>query len=167
MPGDNLFVQIAIRKGHIGTQELMTCHRIQVLIQQVLKKRLLLSEIMLIREFLSPAQYLNCMKSLQEVGEQMNLIKGVPLFGEIVVEKGFVTLDQLLECLDIQKEEDDCGIPHRLIGEILLMRGYLTPRQLEEALAITRAKAKRRAESIAKADSIENRDKREAFSFSL
>jgi hypothetical protein len=55
-------------------------------------------------------------------------------FGTMAVEKGFITLDQLVKAMNIQILEDvDKGI-HRLIGEILLELGFITVPQIDEVL---------------------------------
>ena len=58
-----------------------------------------------------------------------------------MVEEGLADLDQLLECLDLQKMEDLQGKPHRLIGEIMLDRGYLNREGLETAVRIMKKKS--------------------------
>ena len=47
-------------------------------------------------------------------------------FGTIAVEKGFITIDQLLDALEVQVREDLAGKKHRLIGKILYDLGFLT-----------------------------------------
>ncbi len=56
------------------------------------------------------------------------------LFGEIAIEKGFITLDQLRRALDIQREMIRSGEGHKLIGVLLVELGYLTPEQVVEIL---------------------------------
>ncbi len=64
----------------------------------------------------------------------MALKKFKKRFGEIAVEKGFITLDQLQEGLDLQKNNDSKGLEHRLIGSILYRQGYMTMEQVIEVL---------------------------------
>lgn len=56
-------------------------------------------------------------------------------FGTVAVEKGFITLDQLLKAINIQimenMEEED---QHRLIGTILFEQGLLTTPQIDDVL---------------------------------
>jgi hypothetical protein len=56
------------------------------------------------------------------------------LFGEIAIEKGFLTLQQLRRALDIQREMIRSGEGHKLIGVLLVELGYLTPDQVCEIL---------------------------------
>jgi hypothetical protein len=57
-------------------------------------------------------------------------------FGSIAVEKGFITVDQLIEGLELQiKEEFEKG-NHRPIGAILYFEGRLSIPQIDEVLAL-------------------------------
>ena len=47
-------------------------------------------------------------------------------FGTIAVEKGFITIDQLVEAMDIQVMDNVEKGEHRPIGRILLAQGLLT-----------------------------------------
>jgi hypothetical protein len=51
-------------------------------------------------------------------------------FGEIAIEEGFITQEQLDEALKRQKEEQ------RLIGQILVELGFLTTVQLDRIIQI-------------------------------
>ena len=55
-------------------------------------------------------------------------------FGTIAVEKGYITIDQLMDALEIQVRENLARERHRLIGEILFDLGFLTQPQIEEVL---------------------------------
>ena len=55
-------------------------------------------------------------------------------FGTIAVEKGFITIDQLLDALEIQVREDLTGMKHRLVGRILYDLGFLTLPQIERVI---------------------------------
>ncbi|MBN1832508.1 MAG: hypothetical protein JW896_10395 [Deltaproteobacteria bacterium] len=58
----------------------------------------------------------------------------VKRFGVIAVEKGFITLEQLVEAMTLQIQEETEGERHRLIGQILLSLGYLTSSQIDEVM---------------------------------
>ena len=60
-------------------------------------------------------------------------------FGTIAVEKGYVTIGQLMDALDVQVREDLSGIKHRLIGKILYDLGFLTIDQIQRVLASMRS----------------------------
>ena len=51
-------------------------------------------------------------------------------FGQIAIQKQYITLEQLDECLRTQKKMHP---PHR-IGEILVEKGYLTQEKLEDTI---------------------------------
>jgi predicted N-acyltransferase len=52
-------------------------------------------------------------------------------FGMIAIEKGFITIDDLLKALSIQINENLKKERHRLIGEILLEMDIMTADQIE------------------------------------
>jgi hypothetical protein len=55
-------------------------------------------------------------------------------FGAVAIEKGFISMDQLLEGLEIQAEEEiEQGIS-RVIGAILVEKGYMNLSQVQEVL---------------------------------
>ena len=60
-------------------------------------------------------------------------------FGTVAVEKGYITIEQLMDALEIQAEEDVVGEEHRLIGKILYDLGFLTIDQIGRVLASTRS----------------------------
>ncbi len=51
--------------------------------------------------------------------------------GEILVEEGYITEEQLLEALDFQKKSDSGMI----LGEVLIDRGYVSERGIARAIA--------------------------------
>ena len=55
-------------------------------------------------------------------------------FGAVVIDKGFITLENLVEALKIQSLEDSDGSDHRLIGQILWEEGYIKTEQINEVL---------------------------------
>ena len=52
-------------------------------------------------------------------------------FGQIAVERGYVTADQLKEALAEQVDDDVSGRPHRLLGTIFLEKDWMTAQQVE------------------------------------
>jgi len=58
-------------------------------------------------------------------------------FGTIAVEKGYITIDQLLDAWHVQVREDLSGIKHGPIGKILYDLGFLTIDQIQRVLAST------------------------------
>ncbi len=60
--------------------------------------------------------------------------KYCPRFGQIAVEKGYVTAEQVKEALLEQVDDDLAARPHRLIGRIFLDNGRMTLQQIDEVL---------------------------------
>ncbi len=56
-------------------------------------------------------------------------------FGTVAIEKGYITIEQLMDALYIQVREDLSGKKHRLIGKILYDQGHLTIDQIERVVA--------------------------------
>ena len=57
-----------------------------------------------------------------------------PRFGQISVDKGFVTSEQVREALLEQLDDDLAQKPHRLLGRILLENGWMNAQQIEVVL---------------------------------
>ena len=55
-------------------------------------------------------------------------------FGAVAIEKGFITLENLIEAMRIQILENLDGSDHRLIGQILWEEGYIDSEQINEVL---------------------------------
>ena len=57
-----------------------------------------------------------------------------PRFGQIAVEKGFVTSEQVKQALLEQIEDNLAQKPHRQLGKILLEKGWMNAQQVEAVL---------------------------------
>ena len=55
-------------------------------------------------------------------------------FGVVAIDKGFITLENLIEAMKIQILENLQGLDHRLIGQILWEEGYIKTEQINEVL---------------------------------
>ena len=55
-------------------------------------------------------------------------------FGALAIDKGFITLENLIEAMKIQILENLQGLDHRLIGQILWEEGYIKTEQIHEVL---------------------------------
>ena len=55
-------------------------------------------------------------------------------FGLVAVQMGIITVDQLIDAIEIQTKEDMENGEHRLIGWILLEKGYINPSQVNDVL---------------------------------
>ncbi len=64
-----------------------------------------------------------------------NLLKQYsPRFGEIAIDKGFVTAEQLTEGIAKQAEDGLSNSRYRLIGSILFEHGWITKEQIDIVL---------------------------------
>ena len=52
-------------------------------------------------------------------------------FGNIAIEKGFITVDQLCEALKVQVMDNIERGNHKMIGTIMYEKGYLNSNQLD------------------------------------
>jgi hypothetical protein len=55
-------------------------------------------------------------------------------FGAVAIDKGFITLENLIEAMEIQILENLDNSDHRLIGQILWEKGYIKTEQINEVL---------------------------------
>ena len=55
-------------------------------------------------------------------------------FGKVAVDLGFITMDQMLDSIEIQVKENIAFGTHRKIGMILLEAGHITMKQIDEVL---------------------------------
>jgi type IV pilus assembly protein PilB len=58
------------------------------------------------------------------------------LLGQILVELGYITIYQLDESLQIQRDDNSHGKEQKPLGQILLELGYCTPNQLIRAIQV-------------------------------
>ena len=58
-------------------------------------------------------------------------------FGQVAVEKNFVTPEQVKRALQEQIEDNFSQKPHRQLGRILLEKGWITAQQIEVVLIET------------------------------
>jgi hypothetical protein len=63
-----------------------------------------------------------------------NMAEGAPRFGNLAVQMGFITREQLIEALTEQVDDDLDRKPHRTLGAILIARGWMTVRQVDTVL---------------------------------
>jgi len=56
--------------------------------------------------------------------------KYCPRLGQVAVELGFITGEQLKKGLDEQVDDDIAHRPHKLLGEIFVEKGWMTNKQV-------------------------------------
>ena len=57
-------------------------------------------------------------------------------FGQVAIENGFISPEQLTSALSLQAQEKLNDGRHQLIGEILVNQGFITPQQVKAILEI-------------------------------
>lgn len=55
-------------------------------------------------------------------------------FGQLSVEMGFISEEQLIIGLSEQARDDLANRPHRLLGTIFFEHGWMTPGQMDQVL---------------------------------
>ena len=60
--------------------------------------------------------------------------KYCPRFGEIAVERGYITDAQLQRALRTQRDDECAGRAHRFLGVILFDQDWMTSEQIEDVL---------------------------------
>jgi hypothetical protein len=55
-------------------------------------------------------------------------------FGKVAVDMGLITMDQMLNAIEVQVKENIAFGTHRKIGMILLEEGHITLEQIDEVL---------------------------------
>ena len=61
-------------------------------------------------------------------------------FGKVAVDMGYITMDQMLNAIEVQVKENIAFGTHRKIGMILMEQGHLTLDQIDEVLREIKAK---------------------------
>ncbi len=57
-------------------------------------------------------------------------------FGKVAIDKGFITMEQMLNAIEVQVKENIAFGTHRKIGMILMQEGHMTIAQIEEVLEL-------------------------------
>ena len=126
----------AVERGFCTRAQILDALRVQRVVRDTLGRQLFLGEILVIRDALAPGQ----LASLVSEGGDRKTVPGAfvnrrRFFGEIAVDLGFITPEDVFEALNVQFYEDRRGDRHRLIGEILQAIGKLGGAQVDEVLA--------------------------------
>ena len=57
-------------------------------------------------------------------------------FGKVAVDMGFITMDQMLNAIEVQVKENIAFGTHRKIGAILFEEGSISEAQIDEVLVM-------------------------------
>jgi len=75
-------------------------------------------------------------KEPKETAGSGSSVENKTLLGQILVELGFITLYQLEEALQIQRDDAAKGNEQKALGQILLELGYCGPNQLIRGIQV-------------------------------
>ncbi len=129
---DESLAKIALERGFVTLQELEKCLREQ----ELQPERPALGVILVSRGILTQEalDQLSAVAPPAAAGSDTDVELADSLFGRILIRRKIVSLDQVRECLDLQRRfREEFKFPLRL-GEILVRRGYLTRRQVQDTL---------------------------------
>lgn len=127
-----LFGRLAVLHGEMSQDELDECLGIQARSQSAAS----LEDIILQRGYLS-ARQVQHLKELSSKDLTMKRPRTLPEssehFGRLAIAKGWITPDQLAECLSLQRKMHEHNL-YPNIGDILVEKGYLKQEQVKEIL---------------------------------
>lgn len=129
------FGEVAIEQGHATRPQVLEALKEQYRLRCIEKRHLFLGEVMVQMRILTLDQLVRLMDLSMGYHEQPLEQRQKVFFGDVGVQKGYVTPVQLFRCLQQQRDEDMAGLPHRLIGEIMVDQGYLTVFELEDVIS--------------------------------
>jgi tetratricopeptide (TPR) repeat protein len=132
-----LLGKIAVEKGIIAKEHLEECIRQQERSQP--GSEVTLGAIMLAHGYVNEKQLqdlVNVQKErLRKQAPHIEETKAESIFGRLLLKYQLVTEDKINECLRLQAQMADRGIPMRL-GEVLVKKGFLTTGLVKEVLSV-------------------------------
>ena len=131
---DRLFGQIAVELGILSPEQLEEALQVQAKAETVVPLGLVLMDLRLVSredlEKILEAQR----KLLDRTVERSKDQKEDQLFGKVAVHLGFLTQDQLSECLGMQKRE---GPDSNLrLGELMMRKGLVDPEKVRRVMEV-------------------------------
>jgi len=127
---EKTFGKLALKKGFITKDQLEEALKIQADEDHSKASHKPIGRILLNKGFITLKQVGDILKSIDKLYEE----KVDRSFGDIAIEKGFITKDQLDMALRIQMDEYSTTGIRRAIGRILLNEGLITMQQIGEVL---------------------------------
>jgi hypothetical protein len=119
----------AVEKGFITLDQLLMAINIQIVENLEKGEHRLIGRILAELEIISPSSIM-----MPDAVEEVTSESIRKRFGVIVIEKGFITAEQLIHAIEKQIRDEIGQERHRLIGEILCENGYMTKPQCDEVL---------------------------------
>jgi hypothetical protein len=135
MERGKFFGEVAIEKGYTTRDNVLAALKEQYRLRCVEKKHELLGEVMVRLGMLTLERLVELVEASAGYHESPLEQRQKVFFGDVAVQKGYVTPSNLFRCLQLQRDETAAGKPHRLIGEIMLDQGHLTTPQLEHVIS--------------------------------
>ena len=132
--GELLFGKIALSEGFCTQAQIEECTRLQLQLQSPHQPAPRLGDLLMERGYLTPDQHVRILEiqrqNLDLVDPLVKKKKESVIFGKLAIKQGFVTADEVNQCLRLQAEPGEA----RSLGEILVSKGFLTAIQVKEIL---------------------------------
>lgn len=124
------FGMMAVKKGFVTPEDVVEARKIQESEECSTGKRRPIGRILLNEGLITLQQIGEVLRSTGKMDEK----KVDKTFGDVAMEKGFITEDQLEEALKIQTNEASSTGKRRPVGRILINEGFMTLQQVGEVL---------------------------------
>lgn len=135
MKRGKFFGEVAIERGYATRDHVLEALKEQYRLRCVEKRHLFLGEVMVSLGSLRLDQLVELMEESAGYHETPLEQRQKVFFGDVAVQKGYVTPLQLYRCLQRQRDEDAAGRAHKLIGEIMLDLGHLSASELQNVIS--------------------------------
>ena len=129
------FGRRAVERGFATEAQILQALRAQYNAKVVLSRHLFLGEVLLLQGAITPRQLTTLLRETGEMHEEAEDVVEKQFFGDVAIDLGFATPEQVFAALNEQLDGDARGSRHRLVGEILFARGLLTAGQVEQVVA--------------------------------
>lgn len=132
--GELLYGKIAVNQGFCTQAQIDECTRLQLQLQSPHQPAPRLGDLLVEKGYLTSEQNQKIVEIQQQnldlVDPLVKKRKESILFGKLAIKQGFVTPEEVNECLRLQAQPGEM----RSLGEILVSRGYLTSIQVKDIL---------------------------------
>ncbi|MHC4391928.1 MAG: hypothetical protein ACYS22_11520 [Planctomycetota bacterium] len=133
-------LKTARRRGLVSNSQFARGQEAQQSVKRVLGRPPTMIEVLLIQGVLSESTVLEIRAEIEETQSgppgDTTRSQNRALFGQVAMELGYITQDQLLTCLGIQQEEAMAGKKPRPLGAVLGSSGMLSKEQIQQVLRV-------------------------------
>jgi hypothetical protein len=119
----------AVERGFITLDQLLMAINIQIVENLEKGEHRLIGRVLEELGIISPSKIMMA-DAMEEVTSESIRKR----FGAIAIEKGFITEEQLIRCIEVQIRDEVARERYRLIGEILCEKGYMSKEQCDQVL---------------------------------